>query len=256
VAAARLHLNDRRVRIGIWLIGLAVVWVGYRARSTPVIVVGVVLATAGYWSRLAPATRYRNRVAAIVNDWQLALGTARDAFLQDRAQCRERLAELPAPPACADGHRRLLALVSEEPGEAGDSTADRSEQGIVNQRAVHDELASLRSAAHSEEDRAYVEDATRLLSELADGHIRMTSEFERALSEAIARLETLRVPARLSDPHRTLSGSLRSEFIGLSAYNRAVQDLDLDAARAAVEQLSRERSVTQAAIAEIYRAGD
>jgi hypothetical protein len=79
---------------------------------------------------------------------------------------------------------------------------------------------------------------------------------ERALREAIARLETLRVPARLSDPHRTLSGSLRSEFIGLSAYNRAVQDLDLDAARAAVEQLSRERSVTQAAIAEIYRAGD
>jgi hypothetical protein len=253
VGLARSHLNDRRLRIGIWVIGLGVVWVGYRAQSTPLIVVGVVLASAGYWSRLSPATRYRNRVAAIVNDWQLTLGAARDAFLTERAQHRERLAELPAPAACADGRRRLIALVSEQPGQEGDSTADRSEQGIANQKAVHDELASLRAAARSDEERAYVESAAQLASQLAEGQIRMTAEFERALSEAIARLESLRVPARLADPHRTLSGSLRSEFIGLSAYNRAVQDLDLEAARAAVEQLNRERAVTQAAIAQIYR---
>jgi hypothetical protein len=252
VAAARLHLNDRRVRIAIWLIGLAVVWVGYRGQSTPLIVAGVVLASAGYWSRLSPASRYRSRVAAIVNDWQHALGAAREAFLTDRAQRRERLAELPVPPACASGHQRLLSLVSEEPGLRGATTADRSEQGIVNQKAAHDELTALRTGAQSEDERAYVEQTAQLVSELADGHIRMTSEFERALSEAIARLESLRVPDRLSESHRTLSLSLRGEFIGLSAYNRAVRDFDVEVARVAVEQLNRERAVTQAAIAEIY----
>jgi hypothetical protein len=265
VAVARLHLNDRRVRLWIWLIGLGVVWVGYRAHSTPLIVVGVVLASAGYWTRLAPGSRYRNRVSAIINDWQRALGAAGETLQRDRDQRRELFAELPVPPACAEGHRRLLALVSGRSEQAGDSTPDRrapdrsapdrSEQAIGNYWAVRDELASLRAAAETEEERVYVEHATRLQSDFTDGHVHYAGELERCLSEAIARLESLRVPARLGDAHRTLSGSLRSEFIGVNAYNRAVQELDLDAAHAAVEQLHRERAVTAAAIAQIYGTG-
>jgi hypothetical protein len=97
-----------------------------------------------------------------------------------------------------------------------------------------------------------VEHATELLADLGEGHRRMTAEFERALSEAIARLESLRVPSKLVEPQRTLAASLRSEFIGLTTYNSAVRDGDAGAAHAAVQQLNRERAVTQSAIAEIY----
>jgi hypothetical protein len=255
VAVVRLHLNDRRVQIGIWLIGLGVVWVGYRAQSTPVIVAGLVLATAGYWSRLGPSTRYRNRVTAIVNDWQRALGAARDAFAADREQRRTQFSELAVPASCAERHRQMLALLDEQRGGQGASIADRSEQGITNQKAVYDELVLLRAAAQSPQEQAYVEHTAQLVSALGDGHMRMTAEFERALSEAISRLESVRVPGRLAQPHQTLSASLRSEYIGLSTYNQAVRGLDLEAAHAAVVQLDRERAVTQAAIAEIYGSG-
>ncbi len=255
MVVARLHLNDRRIQVGIWLVGLGVVWVGYRANSTPLIVVGIVLASAGYWSRLGPTTRYRGRVVGVVNDWQRALGAARGEFVAAREQRRERFATAPVPASFADAHRRLLSLMAEPDGPPGASPAETGARGIASRVAAGHELGSLHAAAHSPEEHAYVEYATELLADLAEAHRHMTAEFERALSEAIARLEALRAPSRLAESQRTLAASLRSEFIGLTSYNNAVRDSDAAAAHAAVEQLSLERAVTQAAIADIYGTG-
>jgi hypothetical protein len=248
VTEARRLLNDRRVRLGVWLVGLAIVWFGYQQQSNPVIAVGLVLASSTYWPLLAPTYRYRRAVATIVEQWQRALGAARSRYLAARATRGARVAAIPAPAACAASRDRLLELVSAP--EDQQATADRIREGIEERRATAGELETLK-ALPGPEAQAYAEAVGALLSEFADELALMTAEFERALSEAIARIEGLRVPARLTEAHRRLAGSLRTEYIGLSTYDRAVHDLQLDAALAAVEQLQAARELTRAATAEV-----
>jgi hypothetical protein len=240
-------------RVAFWAPGIVLVWAGRAAHSTPALIAGAAALVISILPWPWGADTYRNRAFRIGNRWGQAVRAAHQELQRAHEQRLRRLASLTVASPFADAHHRLLGL---EGGRANRdrSLGERTRAWIERQAAVEHELAMLQAKAEDDEQRAYARLIEEHLLGSKDDYSRMVAETERALCEAIARLERLRVPPRVAAQHTALWHAYRDQFVAWSSYHQAVQASDLDEALRAVADVDAARAVIHGCHIEIDHA--
>ena len=218
----------------MWLAGAAMVWIGFVSHTTVLIATGA-LVSLSTWVNLRPRpTKYAVGVSEIVNRRSQAASQAQEEYQAVLSAERTQLLALSVPPSRADVHERLMRV---EPVAAQAPWAERAKAAIVRRNEVDSELAALAEPAAPGAEQAYVARLQAWRTETMRAYSSLTSELERAASEAMAHVQLLRAPEGLTELYESFYRGCTDEFVAQAEFHRAAADGDVTRALAAGARL-------------------
>jgi hypothetical protein len=235
-------MNMPRPRLALWLIGIGLVGGGSYEQLSIVVAVGICLVGIAVLPIFWPGDNFARKVTAIGRGWAAAVDKAQLDLADANQRRRDELSSISAPEPYEATHRRILELIGHASRPRRAPGRDAIATGIKNEQTIREQIAAMKAAACGSREKAYVRRVESLFSEFLAGHAALAVESERALSEAIARLEHLRVPRAYVRSHAAICRAYRDLYVSWSSYHRAVRARDVRAAMAAIDEMETIRA--------------
>lgn len=239
-------------RLWTWLLGIALLWLGYAERSPgiralAVIVILVPLLPPGRRTRV-----YANRVYKIRKDCVLALTNSNGRYGKWAARHRRSLELLSAPASMEPLRQALLASLTDPLREG--PAPKFVEMALPRRHAIERLAADLGTRRPPGAEREFVEFAKQWWSATNQRLTEHSSESEQLRSATMSQLAAIKRPRNLRGAHRDLESALREEYIAWVSFFRAMISLDAEAALAAHDELKAANGRGRAATSLILSA--
>jgi hypothetical protein len=235
-------MNVPRRRLALWLIGIGLAGVGSYKQLVPVVAVGIGLVGIAVLPMFWPADNFSRKLSAIARDWANAVDKAQLELADANQQRRAELASISPPARYVTAHRQILELIGDARRPQRASSRDAIATGMKAEQTIREQLDAMRAANHDSHEDAYISQVDTLFAAFLAGHAALAVESERALSEAIARVEHLRPPRGQVKAHAEIGRAYRDLYVTLSSYHQAIRARDIPAAMSAVDELETTRA--------------